>query len=77
MHHPRFSAATDKGEANTYFNSSSFEYPIPMPAAAMVRTGSVLPGVRGNVVKSRIERDLIPAVEAASKHRAVSRSASA
>ena len=27
------------------------------------------PGVRGYVLKSRIERDLIPAVEAASKHR--------
>lgn len=31
------------------------------------------PGVRGYVVKSRIERDLIPAVEAASKHQPVSR----
>lgn len=30
------------------------------------------PGVRGYVVKSRIEHDLIPAIEAASKHRAVS-----
>ena len=30
------------------------------------------PGVRGYVVKSRIERDLIPAVEAASKHQPVS-----
>lgn len=27
------------------------------------------PGVRGYVLKSRIERDLIPAVEAASQHR--------
>lgn len=30
------------------------------------------PGVRGYVVKSRLEQDLIPAVEAASKHQAVS-----
>ena len=29
------------------------------------------PGVRGYVVKSRIEHDLIPAIEAASKHQAV------
>ncbi|HEX8817850.1 MAG TPA: response regulator transcription factor [Terriglobales bacterium] len=29
------------------------------------------PGVRGYVVKSRIERDLIPAVEAASEHKPV------
>ena len=35
------------------------------------------PGVRGYVVKSRLEHDLIPAVEAASKHSAVSSSASA
>lgn len=33
------------------------------------------PGVRGYVVKSRLEHDLIPAVEAASKHQAVSNSA--
>lgn len=33
------------------------------------------PGVRGYVVKSRLECDLIPAVEAASKHQAVSNSA--
>lgn len=33
------------------------------------------PGVRGYVVKSRLEHDLIPAVEAASKHKAVSNSA--
>ena len=32
------------------------------------------PGVRGYVVKSRLESDLIPAVEAASKHRTVSNS---
>jgi two-component system, NarL family, response regulator NreC len=36
-----------------------------------------LPGVRGYVVKSRLEHDLIPAVEAASKHQAVSTSAAA
>lgn len=30
------------------------------------------PGVRGYVVKSRIERDLIPAVQAASQHQPVS-----
>ena len=35
------------------------------------------PGVRGYVVKSRLENDLIPAVEAASKHQAVSNSAGA
>ena len=35
------------------------------------------PGVRGYVVKSRLEHDLIPAVEAASKHQAVSSSAAA
>src|SRR5215471_17321250 len=35
------------------------------------------PGVRGYVVKSRLEHDLIPAVEAASKHQAVSSSTSA
>ena len=35
------------------------------------------PGVRGYVVKSRIERDLIPAVEAASKHQPVSHSTAA
>lgn len=35
------------------------------------------PGVRGYVVKSRLESDLIPAVEAASKHRRVSSSAAA
>lgn len=35
------------------------------------------PGVRGYVVKSRLERDLIPAVEAASKHQAVSSSSAA
>jgi DNA-binding NarL/FixJ family response regulator len=33
------------------------------------------PGVRGHVVKSRLEHDLIPAVEAASKYQAVSNSA--
>lgn len=33
------------------------------------------PGVRGYVVKSRLEHDLIPAVEAAGKHQAVSTSA--
>lgn len=31
------------------------------------------PGVRGYVVKSRIESDLIPAIEAASKHQPLSR----
>ncbi len=35
------------------------------------------PGVRGYVVKSRLEYDLIPAVEAASKHEAVSSSTAA
>lgn len=35
------------------------------------------PGVRGYMVKSRLENDLIPAVEAASKHQAVSNSAGA
>ena len=35
------------------------------------------PGVRGYIVKSRIDRDLIPAVEAAGKHRPVSNSATA
>lgn len=35
------------------------------------------PGVRGYAVKSRIEFDLIPAVEAASKHKAISSSATA
>lgn len=33
------------------------------------------PGVRGYVAKSRIEHDLIPAIEAASKHRVVPHSA--
>ena len=33
------------------------------------------PGIRGYVVKSRLEHDLIPAVEAASKHQVVSNSA--
>lgn len=33
------------------------------------------PGVRGYVVKSRLQHDLIPAVEAASKHQVVSNSA--
>lgn len=33
------------------------------------------PGVRGYVVKSRLEQDLIPAVEAASKHQGLSNSA--
>ena len=33
------------------------------------------PGVRGYLVKSRLGRDLIPAVEAASKHQAISGSA--
>lgn len=33
------------------------------------------PGVRGYVVKSRLQHDLIPAVEAASKHEGVSKSA--
>ena len=32
------------------------------------------PGIRGYVMKSRIERDLIPAVEAASKHQSIARS---
>ena len=32
------------------------------------------PGVRGYVLKSRIDRDLIPAVEAASKHRSLASS---
>jgi DNA-binding NarL/FixJ family response regulator len=36
-----------------------------------------LPGVRGYVVKSRIARDLISAVEAASKHQPLARTASA
>jgi two-component system, NarL family, response regulator NreC len=31
------------------------------------------PGVRGYVVKSRIERDLVPAVKAASEHRPLAR----
>lgn len=35
------------------------------------------PGIRGYVVKSRLEHDLIPAVEAASKHQPVSNSAAA
>lgn len=35
------------------------------------------PGVRGYVVKSRLPHDLIPAVEAASRHRSVSRSTAA
>ena len=35
------------------------------------------PGVRGYVVKSRIDHDLIPAVEAASKHQSVSSSTAA
>lgn len=35
------------------------------------------PGVRGYVVKSRLQQDLIPAVEAASKHQPVSSSAAA
>lgn len=35
------------------------------------------PGVRGYVVKSQIERDLISAVEAASKHQTVSATAAA
>jgi two-component system, NarL family, response regulator NreC len=35
------------------------------------------PGVRGYVAKSRIARDLIPAVEAASQHQPVSSSAAA
>jgi DNA-binding NarL/FixJ family response regulator len=35
------------------------------------------PGVRGYVVKSRIERDLIPAVEASSKHQPLSTSTAA
>ena len=33
------------------------------------------PGVRGYIVKSRLEQDLIPAVEAASKHQGMSNSA--
>ena len=36
-----------------------------------------LPGVRGYVVKSRIARDLIPAVEAASKHQPLAPTAAA
>jgi hypothetical protein len=36
-----------------------------------------LMGVRGYVMKSQIERDLIPAFQAASKHQAVSSSAAA
>ena len=35
------------------------------------------PGVRGYVVKSRLQHDLIPAVEAASKHQSVSSSTAA
>ncbi|HEY6466934.1 MAG TPA: response regulator transcription factor [Candidatus Acidoferrales bacterium] len=35
------------------------------------------PGVRGYVIKSRIERDLIPAVEAASKHQPLASSTAA
>jgi DNA-binding NarL/FixJ family response regulator len=35
------------------------------------------PGVRGYIVKSRIERDLVPAVEAASRHQPVSTTAAA
>jgi CheY-like chemotaxis protein len=35
------------------------------------------PGVRGYVAKSRIDRDLVPAVEAASKHRSSSKSPTA
>jgi two-component system, NarL family, response regulator NreC len=33
------------------------------------------PGIRGYIIKSRLEHDLIPAVEAASRHQAVSNSA--
>lgn len=35
------------------------------------------PGVRGYVIKSRLEHDLIPAVEAASKHQPLSSTATA
>lgn len=42
--------------------------------SSLLRHLSPQPGVRGYVVKSRLERDLIPAVEAAGKHQAISTS---